>query len=98
AGDGELKVRWTATDRALAQNPIAVSVAPTESGPWRVLRGDLANTGSFSCSTRGLPAEFYLRVEARDEAGNVGTAQSKESVKLEVKVPRARVEGVMADE
>jgi hypothetical protein len=98
AGDGELRVRWTASDKWLKALPITVSFGRSPNGPWTVLAGDLENSGAFSCSTHGLPPEFFIRVEARDEAGNVGVAASKEPIKLELKLPRVRILGVVAQE
>jgi hypothetical protein len=97
-GDGELMVRWVATDRCLRARPITLAYAPTPDGPWTVLRDGLENSGVCTCSTRGLPPEFFLRVEARDEAGNVGAATSNAPVRVELQVPRARITGVVTEE
>ena len=34
----------------------------------------IANRGTFEAATEGLPFEFWLKVTAVDEAGNVGSA------------------------
>jgi hypothetical protein len=37
---------------------------------------------------KDLPFEFFVRVEAIDEAGNKGYAQTKDTVKVDLKIPK----------
>jgi hypothetical protein len=90
ADAGKLTVYWTASDRFLRAQPITISYATSPDGPWTPMGSRLANTGSFSCDSQALPYEFYVRVEAMDEAGNVGSAQTRETVKVDLKIPRVR--------
>jgi hypothetical protein len=42
----------------------------------------------------GLPYQFFIRVEASDLAGNIGSAETTGAVKVDLSTPKARVTGV----
>jgi hypothetical protein len=94
---GRVTVYWTASDKFLKANPISILYSENAQGPWTPLKKDLENSGSyvFERETRDgrgkLPFQFYLRVEAVDEAGNVGFAVTRDSVKVDTQIPRARI-------
>jgi hypothetical protein len=89
---GYLTVSWTANDTFLRANPIAISYSLSGQGDWKPLAPDLPNTGSWSHKTDDLNLgsiyQFYLKVSAIDEAGNVGEDQWRETVKVDLKIPR----------
>jgi len=71
---GQLDIRWEAEDRMLAPRPASLSYAPTPSGPWTAVATGLENTGRYTWWMDGrVPEQIYLRLEVRDEAGNVGS-------------------------
>jgi hypothetical protein len=74
ADKDKLVIRWSASDKFLAEQPITVKYATSPDGEWTELKGKLDNTGSYTHPTEGLPPEVYVRVEAVDRAGNVGSA------------------------
>src|SRR5262249_5525290 len=39
----------------------------------------------------GVPYQFYVRVEAADQAGNVGHDDTRQAVKVDLALPKARV-------
>jgi hypothetical protein len=74
------KIRWTATDKNLSARPVKLSYADQPNGPWTTIAGDLESTGSYTWQMPAhLGANFAVRVEAADLAGNVGTDQSSGS-------------------
>jgi hypothetical protein len=80
---GNLIIRWEAGDRWLATRPVTISLSPTPSGPWSTIASGLANTGQYAWPIdHRAPQQIYLRLEARDEAGNVGTAETSEPTRL----------------
>jgi hypothetical protein len=85
----QMTVNWTASDRHLRAQPITILYSEAADGPWKPLVGGekLDNTGTCTLSTRDLPYQFYVRIEAADEAGNIGFDQRKESVKVDLKIP-----------
>jgi hypothetical protein len=96
-------LRWSATDRNLASDPITLEWADAPRGPWIPIAATealgvsggvarrLPNTGSFGWK---LPANFpthkvYLRVAARDLAGNMGEAIPAQPVLVDLNKPAA---------
>ena len=94
---GSLFVTWTASDKGgLSRQPITIAYATKPEGPWTPISGatNLENTGRFVWRMpEDVPFLFFIRVEATDEAGNVGKATWKEAVKADLSVPKARVIG-----
>jgi hypothetical protein len=88
---GTITVNWQATDRWLRARPITIKYGTVPTGPWTDLQANVENTGTCKCSIKELPPglfEFYVRVEATDEAGNTGGAQTRETIKVDLKLPR----------
>jgi hypothetical protein len=55
----------------------------------------LDNTGQYAWRPDGrVPERIYLRIEARDEAGNIGSADGAEPITLERIRPEGRLRGV----
>jgi hypothetical protein len=88
--NGTFTVHYEARDAHLRAKPISVLYSTGKDGPWTELLTDQENNGICRCQTRDLPFEFYLRVQAIDEAGNKGYDQTAETVKVDTKVPRVQ--------
>jgi hypothetical protein len=99
---GRMTVYWSASDVHLRAKPITLSYATKSDGPWTPLATGLENNGSYTLDTRGLsaplPFQFYLKVEAVDEAGNVGSAVTRDTVKIDTKIPEAKEVDVQVQE
>jgi hypothetical protein len=87
---GKLTVSWTASDKFLAARPIAIFYRGGEQDQWKEVARDLPNTGSYTFKSPDQLYQLYIRVTAIDEAGNEGQAESKEPVKVDLKVPRIK--------
>ncbi len=92
---GYLTVIWKADDTHLHAMPITIlRSANPKGGEWVSIAKDLPNTGSWRQKTDDLRLgdqyEFLLKVEALDEAGNVGSDQWRDSVKVDLKIPRIK--------
>jgi hypothetical protein len=90
---GKLSISWSARDKNLGRNPITLSYSEKAGGPWAPIAEHVANTGRYVWK---LPEpvpfyQFYVRVEARDEAGNVGEAITPERVRVDLSLPRVRI-------
>jgi hypothetical protein len=94
-------LRWHAHDRNLAPDPMTIEWADGPKGPWTpVATADslgssgakrLPNTGSYPWK---LPANFpthkvYLKVTARDTAGNPAEAVTNDPVLVDLNKPAA---------
>lgn len=92
---GQLDIRWQAADVHLAARPITLSFSAGADGPWSTIASGLPNTGQYYWRVDSrTPDKFYLRLEVRDEAGNVGSDQLKESVLSAGLVPKGRIQGL----
>ena len=79
----------------LDARPIALSFGPGAGGPWTPIAAGLENTGSYRWRLDNrVPDRIYLRLEVRDEAGNVGTFETAEPVSLDRHRPEGRIRGV----
>ncbi|HJZ91667.1 MAG TPA: hypothetical protein VKE40_12405 [Gemmataceae bacterium] len=96
-------LRWTAVDRNLATDPITLEWSDGPRGPWMPIAAAdalgassgaakrLPNSGSYAWK---LPANFpthkvFLRVTARDTAGNITEVTSTEPILVDLNKPTA---------
>ena len=92
---GELLIRWQASDAALAARPISLLFSDRPGGPWSIIAAGLENTGQYAWRPDSrVPDRIYLRIEARDEAGNTGTFEAAQVVTLDRVRPEGRIRGV----
>jgi hypothetical protein len=91
-GRRQLVVAWEAADRNLAVKPITLLYGDSPHGPWRIAANDLANTGRVVWEAdERTPQLVYLRLEARDRAGNVGIHVLQEPIRLTTSAPQAHI-------
>jgi hypothetical protein len=89
---GKLTITWSARDKNLGRSPITLSYAEQSGGPWRPIAEHLENGGRHVWKMPDrVPYQFLVRVEAVDEAGNVGTAVTPEMVKVDLSQPKVRI-------
>jgi hypothetical protein len=92
---GELTIHWEASDAMPAARPVALSYSPTPGGPWTTVAAGLANSGSYTWRLDNrVPDRVYLRLEVRDEAGNVQSFEAADPVSLDPVRPRGVIRGV----
>lgn len=94
---GFLTVTWTATDKNLGPRPITLSYAESlESPTWLPIAPNEENTGRYRWKMpQEVPHTFYVRVDATDEAKNVGTAHSAQPVQVDLSRPKAIIQDVI---
>lgn len=93
--NGQMSLRWTASDKHLAERPITISYS-FDGHQWRIMASGLRNDGKYVWS---IPTDLphhscFIRVEAVDEAGNIGVDQTKASVAIDLSIPKVRIKGV----
>ncbi|MFW6171062.1 MAG: hypothetical protein ACODAD_11270 [Planctomycetota bacterium] len=92
---GKLLIQWRASDSFLAPQPITLYYSEAVDGPWTTIVSSLPNTGEFAWSAGPkLPAEVYLKLEVRDQAGNTSTAHTEQPVSIAELAPKARIRGI----
>jgi hypothetical protein len=91
----ELTIRWEAADDALDVRPISISYSASAEGPWTPIAAGVENAGSYRWRIeKRVPDQVHLRLEVRDEAGNVGTYETAQPIALDRHRPEAHIRGV----
>lgn len=76
-------IRWRAADEHFSDTPIRLLWGPTAEGPWSEAIADLPNDGRYDWKPESqLPDSIFVRLEARDQAGNLRIAESPRPVRL----------------
>jgi hypothetical protein len=89
---GKLTIVWNARDKNLGPNPIRLSYAEQQGGPWTSIADKQSNSGRHVWRMpEQLPYQFYVKVEAVDLAGNIGEAVTLERVKVDLSLPKAQI-------
>ena len=92
---GHLVVRWAVADTNLEPRPVSLFYGTLPNGPWSTIAAGLENTGGYTWRLeRHVPDRFYLRLEARDVAGNLATHQTPTPIMLNRPQPTGRLRGV----
>jgi hypothetical protein len=92
---GLMHIHWKASDAHLVPRPVSIYTALSRDGPWTPIATGLENSGSFVWKMpRDVPYQFHVRVEACDQAGNVGHAETTEPVCVDHAQPTGKILGV----
>jgi hypothetical protein len=95
-GEGNLAdhlvLHWRAQDNNLEPRPISLYFSSRPGGPWSAIATNLEDTGQYAWRVeRYVPSKIYLRIEARDTAGNLSAFQTREPVEYTSPQPAARL-------
>jgi hypothetical protein len=94
-----LRLTWSAHDpnhQSLAANPITLEWAENKAGPWRTIAAHIPNTGKYVWQLpANMPDRVYLRLKARDAAGNEGVAETPEPQLVDLSEPEGTILGVV---
>jgi hypothetical protein len=89
---GTLSILWTAYDKNFGSNPITLSYAAKQEGPWTNIVENHPNEGVYRWNLpQGIISQVYLRLEGKDKAGNISRIDTRSPVILEVPKPKAKV-------
>ena len=92
---GQLIISWQADDKMLAARPVSLMFSQSRGGPWSPIAAGLENTGRYAWPIDNrTPPKLFLRLEVRDEAGNVGVHETTEPVIIDQSRPTVRVRSV----
>jgi hypothetical protein len=91
ADAGFMTVEFTAEDKFLRDKSVTVSTRRDDKGPWEVLQSDLSTSGILRLPTKDRGPQFYLKVEAMDEAGNRGEDVWPQPVSVDLSKPKASI-------
>lgn len=92
----QVLLRWIATDANLTEHPISLDYAERRDGPWQPIAADLENTGRFSWKLGpNVPVQVYLRIRARDKAGNEFVGVTEQPQYIDFTEPEGSLIGVL---
>lgn len=87
-----MMLRWRAVDDNLDARPISLFYSSRSAGPWSSIATNLENTGEYSWRVeRHVPSRFFLRLEARDAAGNIAAYETRDPIEFAPPVPNAQL-------
>lgn len=90
-----LDIQWSAMEEYPVERPIDLFYSNRASGPWIPLATSLDNSGRYAWRIqRHLPKQVYLKIEARDEAGNVGSTVTPEMISITVPQTTGSLRGI----
>jgi hypothetical protein len=90
-----LILRWRADDDNLEPRPISLFYSSRAAGPWSAVATSLENTGQYAWRVeRHVPGRFYVRLEARDTAGNLTAFQTRDAVEFSLPAANGRLRSV----
>ncbi len=93
---GRLVINWSVSDPFLSLRPIRLSYSRGPAGPWTVIEDGLRNIGRYVWKVEpNVPERVFLKIEAIDQAGNVGVHQPSQSIDISGLVPRGTIRGVV---
>jgi len=91
---GHLDIRWNVVDDHLGIRPITLQFSEKQNGDWTTIASGLPNTGQYYWRVDSrVPASFFLRLEVRDEAGNLNAHQLDRPIQSAGLTPKGQVRG-----
>jgi hypothetical protein len=92
---GSLQIAWRASDKNLAADGIDLYYAPSRSGPWQPIAKGLRNETTYRWTPPAESgAQAFLRLCARDLAGNTALTETTQPIMLDDQSrPRAQILG-----
>jgi hypothetical protein len=88
----QVMLSWVLLDGDLPEQSVMLSRAYSPTGPWEPISGWIENTGRYLWSVdQTFERPVYIRIEARDLAGNIGKADSDQPLHIDLTRPTARI-------
>lgn len=91
-GGPQVIITWTVQDDCLAERPVSLFYSASPTGPWEQITGWIANQGRHVWSVApSAPQSIYVRLEARDAAGNLSETVTDQPLLIDPSRPTARI-------
>jgi hypothetical protein len=92
AAHHQVEIVWEVTDEELAELPVALYYSGQPGGPWQSITGWRENDGLFRWTINtDMPSQLYVRLVARDAAGNMARVEAAEPLYVDLTRPAARI-------
>ena len=88
-----VQIRWSVQDaNRLAEKAVDLDYGTSPDGPWTPIAKELDDQGGYVWEVTQLTAaQLFVRLTARDAAGNVSHAVTAEPVTVDLTLPTARI-------
>lgn len=98
SAQNQVLIEWSVSDSELADEPISLSYADNARGPWTPISEGMANTGRFVWTIKErVRQQVFVKLEARDAAGNLTEALAAQPIVVDLSRPTARIVDVESD-
>ncbi len=88
----QLQINWSLIENDLPPQSVMLSYSTTPNGPWEPMSSWIENTGRYLWTVdRVIDKPVYIRLEARDLAGNVAHVDSEQAIPIDMVKPTARI-------
>jgi hypothetical protein len=92
---GALQIFWESHDDLPATGPVTLLYGDTAQGPWRVIADGLQPQGQYDWRVAAnVPPEIYLRLEVRDQAGNITSDTLRDPIASNGLAPQSAIRGM----
>jgi hypothetical protein len=92
AAHHQVEIAWEVADDELAELPVALYYSGQAVGPWQSITGWRENDGLFRWTINAdMPSQLYVRLVARDAAGNTARVEAVEPLYVDLTRPAARI-------
>lgn len=92
---GRLVIHYRVADDFLTLRPVRLSYSRSPQGPFTIIEDALRNDGRYLWKVdRAVPDRIFLKLDAVDRAGNVGTFTLPQSIDVSGLVPRGTIHSV----
>ena len=93
ANTNRLRIRWRIVEERPSDKPVSLYYAANRSGPWESISGWKEDrNGTFDWIVgAGVPSQFFIRVMARDAAGNISKAETPQAIIVDLARPTAQI-------
>ena len=87
-----LTISWRIADDNPSDKPISLAYSGNPNGPWEKICDWQPDTGSYVWNVgQGVPSRLYIRLAARDAAGNITLADTPQPLLVDLSKPTARI-------
>ena len=88
----KVSISWRLTDDNPSDKPISLYYAANPNGPWEPICTSQPDTGNYVWSVnQGVPSRLFIRLLARDAAGNQAFVETPQPILVDLSKPTARI-------
>lgn len=88
----KITISWRMADDNPSDKPVSLAYSANPNGPWEPICGWQPDTGSYVWNVgQGVPSRLYVRLVARDAAGNHSFVDTPQPLLVDLSKPTARI-------